>query len=100
MYMMCVENAMAERIHLVLEGTEKERYRRLATRAGKSLSEWLRDAAEEKAAASDVVPSLDSAEALRAFFEECSQRERGTEPDWEVQKELLERSVTRGAAES
>jgi hypothetical protein len=100
MYMMCVEDAMAERIHLVLDRAEKERFRRLAARAGKSLSEWLRDAAEEKAAVSDAVQALDSAEALHAFFQDCSDREQGTEPDWEVQKELLERSLARGAADS
>ena len=42
---------MPERIHLVLSAAEKERYRLAAARVGQSLSEWLRQAAEERAAA-------------------------------------------------
>ncbi len=95
-----VGNAMAERIHLVLEGTEKERYRLLAARAGQSLSEWLREAAQEKAAEAEAAPSLDSAGALRAFFAGCDGRESGREPDWEAQRELIEQSIGRGAAEA
>ena len=91
---------VAERIHLVLDGTEKERFRRLAAQAGLSLSEWLRDAAHAKAAAAEAAPSLNSPDALRAFFDECSRREVGQEPDWEVQRELIERSVAGGAADS
>ncbi len=91
---------MAERIHLVLDGAEKERYRQLAVRAGQSLSEWLREAAQEKAAAAGAAPALDSAEALGSFFAACDAREPGREPDWEVQRELIEASLARGAAEA
>ena len=84
---------MAERIHLVLSAAEKERYRQAAARAGQSLSEWLRQAAEERAAAQEEVMSLDTADELRAFFAACDAREEGTEPDWEVQRELLEASM-------
>ena len=89
---------MTERIHLVLDGAEKERFRLLAVRAGQSLSEWLREAAQEKAAAADAAPALDSEAALRAFFAACDARETGVEPDWEAQRQLIEESVGRGAA--
>ncbi len=89
--------AMPERIHLVLSAAEKERYRLAAARVGQSLSEWLRQAAEDRAAAEDQAVALDSADRLRTFFDACDARERGTEPDWEVQRELLEASM-RGQA--
>jgi hypothetical protein len=90
---------MAERIHLVLDAAEKERFRQASASAGQSLSEWLREAAQEKAAAAESEQRLDTAESLREFFASCDTRETGAEPDWEVQRDLIERSVTRGAAE-
>jgi hypothetical protein len=91
---------MPERIHLVLSAAEKERYRTAAARVGQSLSEWLRLAAEEKAAVAEGAVALDSADALRAFFAGCDEREAGTEPDWEVQREVIEASIRRGAGET
>ena len=87
---------MSDRLHLVLETADKERYRRCAERAGQTLSEWLRAAAEEKAAA-EASAGLDSAASLRAFFADCDAREPGREPDWELQRALLEESVRHGA---
>jgi hypothetical protein len=89
---------MTERIHILLGRAEKERYRRLAARAGKSLSEWLRDAAREKLAAEESTVGLDSAERLGEFFAECDRRERGREPDWESHREVIERSMREGAS--
>ena len=43
-------HAMTERIHIVVDRAEKERYRRLAAREGKTLSEWLRAAARDRVA--------------------------------------------------
>lgn len=88
---------MPERIHLVLSAAEKERYRVAAARVGQSLSEWLRQAADDRAAAEEQTVALESADHLRAFFDACDAREEGTEPDWEVQRELLESSM-RGEA--
>ena len=85
--------AMPERIHLVLSAAEKERYRLAAARAGRSLSEWLRQAAEEKAAAEEEAVGLETAAELSAFFAACDAREEGTEPDWESQRELIEASM-------
>jgi hypothetical protein len=83
---------MAERIHIVMGRAEKERYRRVAAREGKSLSEWLREAAQEKLAAVERGEELETPEALDAFFEACDARETGREPDWELHREVIERS--------
>jgi hypothetical protein len=92
---------MAERIHIVLSRSEKERYRQMAAREGKTLSEWLRAAADERAAKA-APGKLDSDEALRAFFAECDAREagRGPEPDWEEHKKNIERSMSSGATDT
>lgn len=95
-----MDQTMAERIHLVLSAAEKERYRMAAARLGQSLSEWLRLAAEEKALAEKEAVTLDSADALRTFFAACDEREEGTEPDWEVQREVMEASIRRGAGDA
>jgi hypothetical protein len=87
---------MAERIHIVVSSAEKERYRRRAAREGRTLSEWLRAAAEEKLAAAEETASLDDDAALRRFFAECDARERHREPDWEAHLAVIERS--RGSA--
>lgn len=88
---------MAERIHIIVDRVEKERFRRTATREGKSLSEWLRNAAHEKLATADAVSPLDTTEALRDFFEECDRREAGREPDWEAHRKVIERSIGGGS---
>lgn len=89
---------MAERIHIMIDRAEKEIFRRLAEGEGKSLSEWLRDAAREKVAAADRGVSLGTVEDLRGFFAECDDREAGAEPDWEQHRSVIERSIARGAA--
>lgn len=87
---------MAERIHIVVDRAEKERYRRLAAREGKTLSEWLRSAAQDKLAAAEGESKLETVAALRAFFEEINERERGREPDWDTHREVIERSIAKG----
>lgn len=91
---------MTERIHILVDAGEKERFRALAARQGKSLSEWLREAAEAKAEAATAGPALDSAEALEAFFTVCDTREPGREPDWPSHRQVIERSMGSEAAES
>ncbi len=92
------KGAMTERIHLVVGRADKDRYRHMAARAGKSLSEWLRDAADEKLAAAEVEVDLDSSDRLREFFAECDRREIGREPDWASHRVVIERSIQAGAA--
>lgn len=89
---------MTERIHLVVDRAERERYRRAAARAGKSLSEWLREAAHEKLAAEEDKVRLDSVDRLREFFSECDRRESGREPDWEAHQAIIEQSIGDGVA--
>jgi hypothetical protein len=96
---MCtLEARVTERIHIVVGRTEKERYRRLAAREGKTLSEWLRAAAREKLEAATRDAGLPDEEALRLFFDECDAREQGREPDWESHLEVMTRSRGTGAA--
>lgn len=93
---------MADRVHILMDAAEKARYRRLAAREGKTLSEWLREAAAEKAASARQARSLDTPEALSAFFEECRAREAGLgrEPDWEEHRRVIERSIATGATDT
>jgi hypothetical protein len=97
-----MEDTVGERIHIVVGRAEKERFRRVAAREGKTLSEWLRDAARARLAASREASALDSRGALRDFFAACVERERGRgrEPDWHVYEAMIERSKGAGAAES
>jgi hypothetical protein len=92
------EGNVADRLHIVVEAADKERFREIAGREGKTLSEWVRDAAREKAAASDEGRQLGSTDALEAFFAECDARETGREPDWESHRAVIERSVSQGSA--
>ena len=91
---------MTERIHLLLPAAEKERYRQLAAREGKSLSEWLRAAADDRAAAAQSGSQLDSVETLRAFFAEINRARGGREPDWDTQRRVIEESKAKGSASS
>ena len=88
---------MTERIHIIVERAEKDRFRRLAEREGKSLSEWLRDAARDKLAEAQKRRGLETPEALHEFFADCDRREQGREPDWEAHREVIERSRTSAA---
>lgn len=92
---MCKGVAVTERIHIVVGREEKERFRRLAAREGRSLSDWLREAARERAAARGEAQLEDEA-SLRKFFDACDRREEGREPDWEVHREVIERSIGPG----
>lgn len=85
---------MSDRIHIAVDTADKERYRRIAEREGKSLSVWLREAAEEKWGAAQERSDLTSKEELEAFFRRCDESERGTEPDWEVHRQVIEESTT------
>jgi hypothetical protein len=91
---------MVERIHILVDRAEKERYRRMAAREGKSLSEWLRAAAQEKLNAARLTEELDSPESLTRFFRECNEREQGRESDWDAHRKVIEKSIGSGAGQS
>lgn len=84
------------RIHIVLDETEKARYRVQAEREGKSLGAWLREAAEDRLAAADAGARLDSVERLRTFFRDCDARETAPEPDWSEHRGVMDRSRSAG----
>jgi len=88
---------MAERIHVVVGRAEKERFRRVAAREGKTLSEWLRAAAREKLEAAEAREGLGDEASLRRFFAECDGREEGAEPDWASHLDVIHRSRASGA---
>ena len=81
-----------ERIQVLLDPGERERFRRLAREHGLSLSAWLRNAALKQAAAEDQMPKLRSVGELRAFFAQCDARESGREPDWEEHLAVIDTS--------
>ena len=84
------------RIHFVVKELDKARYQNQARRENKSLGAWLREAAEEKLAATTRSGwfTLDD---LRRFNAECDARETGKqEPDWEVHKRTITGSKVRG----
>lgn len=89
---------MAHRIHLVIDPVEKERWRRLAEREGKSLSEWLRDVARSRAEAEAARARLDTPEELDRFFAASDARERGREPDWDEHLQVIHGSIAMGSS--
>jgi hypothetical protein len=91
---------MNSRIHIVVDYAEKERFRRLAERAGKSLSEWLRDVARTQADLESARPRLEAEGDLERFFLECDARELGREPDWEDHLKVIRGSRASGAADT
>ena len=90
---------MSTRIHLVLGEEEKALLEQAARAEGMTLSAWLREAAAEKMK-KNAPRALSSTEELRAFFEECDQREKGHEPDWESHRKVIEASRAEGAPDT
>ena len=85
-----------ERIQVLLDPEEKERFRRLAQEKGVSLSAWLREAALKRSAEETRSSRLRTTDALRAFFAQCDLREAGREPDWEEHLEVMDTSKLDG----
>ena len=86
---------MSTRVQVVMDEIEREAFRQAAAREGLSLSGWLRRAARNRLEEASH-PKLSSAEDLRAFFNECDQREEGVEPDWQQHRTVIEESKARG----
>ncbi|MDE0072935.1 MAG: hypothetical protein OXR82_04885 [Gammaproteobacteria bacterium] len=79
------------RIHFVVKETAKMAYQTQARREGKSLGEWLREAAEEKLATAR--PRKFTVEELREFAARCDARHPpgARELDWpEIKKIIVE----------
>lgn len=90
--------ASAERVQVILRPEEKVRLQRQAELEGVSLSAWLRQVALERLAEAAIKKRFSNGSELRAFFERCSEREHGTEPDWEIQREVMDQSRRSGAS--
>ena len=88
-----------ERIQVLLDPLERERFRRLAQARGLSLSAWLREAALKQSSLETRQSKMRSVEALRAFFAECDARETGIEPDWTEHLAVIDASRRQGAGE-
>ena len=86
---------MSTRVQVVIDEIEREAFRQAAAREGLSLSDWLRRAARERLEEASH-PKLSSAEDLRAFFDDCDQREQGAEPNWQQHRGVIEESKARG----
>ncbi len=91
---------MAVRVQVVLGEDERELFRRQAAAEGLSLSAWLRQAGRDRLSAERKAAMLDSVQALRAFFEECDQREEGWEPDWQEHLDVMAQSRGQGLPET
>ena len=84
------------RIHFTVKEPDKARYQNQARRENKSLSAWLREAAEEKLAATTLSDRF-TLNDLRRFNAECDARESGKEePDWDEHKRTIAGSKVRG----
>ena len=86
---------MSTRVQVVMDEMEREAFREAAAREGLSLSDWLRRAARDRLSLAEP-PKLNSVERLRAFFEECDEREVGIEPEWREHRAVIEESKARG----
>lgn len=88
------------RVQLVLQDADRERYIYQAKRESKTLSAWLREAAQEKLERieKDCYRPFTSAEELRDFFRECDALNEGQGPelDWEDYKKIIEDSKIEG----
>jgi hypothetical protein len=88
---------MSTRVQVVVDKVEREEFRRAAAREGLSLSDWLRRAARARLEAVRP-PALSSLDELRAFFDDCDARERGSEPDWDQHLQVIGESRAAGRA--
>ena len=84
------------RIHFVVKETAKMAYQSQARREGKSLGEWLREAAEEKLAAASSRKF--TVEELREFAAKCDALHPpgSREPDWSEAKRIIAESKIAG----
>jgi len=80
---------MSVRVQVILQEEEAAQFRSQAMKESKSLSAWLRDAGKQMLETDQQRQPLTDPTDLKRFFQKCSEREKGTEPDWEEHKRLL-----------
>jgi hypothetical protein len=86
------------RVQVLLTEAERERFRKCATAAGRSLSAWLREAGIQRADRHEKRDRLDTVEKLEAFFAECRRtaENRDREPGWDEAEAMIREESTRG----
>jgi hypothetical protein len=87
---------MSDRIHIVLDAAEKERFRARAREEGKTLSAWLRDVARQALLRGQGGSEIRTVEELQAFFARCDARETSPEPDWQSHRRQIDESRRHG----
>ena len=80
---------MSIRVQVILSAKEAAQFKAQAQKESKSLSSWLRDAGRKVLSETKRRDSLKDLTSLKAFFKRCEKREKGKEPDWEEQKQLI-----------
>ena len=81
--------SMSVRVQVILKEDEAARFKSQAMKESKSLSAWLRAAGNKMLDLERSRQSLTDPDSLKKFFQECSEREQGVEPDWEDHKRLI-----------
>ncbi len=87
---------MSVRVQVILDEGEAAKFKSQALKESKSLSAWLRDAGKKKIQENQKWQTLTDPVFLKEFFEQCDAREKGVEPDWEEQKNLILESYQGG----
>ena len=87
---------MSVRVQVILDEGEMAKFKSQALKESKSLSAWLRDAGKKMLQESQKRQTLTDPVFLKKFFEQRNKREKGAEPDWEEQKNLILESYRGG----
>ena len=85
------------RLHIDIPDVDLTRFKDQAQHEGKTLNEWLLDAAYARLRNKRQVQRFESPEDVRAFFQACDALEGGgTEPGWSEHLLAISRSRTGG----
>ena len=80
---------MSQRVQVILDDKEATEFKAQAVKEAKSLSAWLREAGLKMLEERKQWRPLSDSNALKRFFTQCNNREKGREPDWEEHKKLI-----------
>lgn len=86
---------MSVSVQVILDEKDVMRFKSQAMKESISLSAWLRDAGKQRIEISRQ-QRLTDPDALKRFFQQCNEREKGTEPNWQDQKRLIVGSYQAG----
>ena len=85
------------RLHLDIPDADLARFKDQAQREGKTLNEWLRDAAHSRLREQHQFQRFESPEEVREFFQACDAVEGpGTEPDWNEHLRVINQLQRKG----